>query len=59
MLDVLALVVRALWAPAVRMHAALPAGATACARAGQVAQDEGKCGQGYGTRLVNGLKVPT
>jgi hypothetical protein len=56
-LDVLVLMVRALCAPAVRMHAALPAGA--CARAGQVAQDEGKCGQGYGTRLVNGLKVPT
>ena len=56
-LDVLVLVVRSLCAPAVRMHAALPAGA--CARAGQVAQDEGKCGQGYGTRLVNGLKVPT
>ena len=56
-LDVLVLVVRALCAPAVRMHAALPAGA--CARAGQVAQDEGKCGQGYGTRLVNGLKVPS
>ena len=55
-LDVLVLVVRALCG-AVRMHAALPAGA--CARSWQVSQDEGKCGQGYGTRLVNGLKVPT
>ena len=57
-LDVLALVVRALSVCAVRMHAALAGWVHACARFGQVAQDEGKGGQGHGTRLVNELKVP-